>query len=223
VNQILLGGNYGIVAAQDGYLLLKRGLPPPGVAPYSPSQTGGNAIPNLPESFCSFVSVPPQQVTHPLQVDFTTTDGSNDSLSLVGYSFSPPDSFTANANTRYMQVTTFWKVNTPTIPPINIQVLLTNKSGKEEYSSIDFPALSWCPTNTWKPGTILRTASRTLYIGGVPTGLAHASIALLPVADPSGTIAPQHSRLPLHIVNAPDTIVPTPGTNTLQLDTFTIV
>jgi uncharacterized membrane protein len=223
VNQILLGGNYGIVAAQDGYLLLKRGLPPPGVAPYSPSQTGSNAIPNLPESFCSFVSVPPQQVTHPLQVDFTTTDGSNDSLSLVGYSFSPPDSFTANANTRYMQVTTFWKVNTPTIPAMNIQVLLTNKSGKEEYSSTDFPALSWCPTSTWKPGTILRTASRTLYIGGVPTGLAHASIALLPVADPSGTIAPQHNRLPLHIVNAPDTIVPTPGTNALQLDTFTIV
>lgn len=223
VNHILLGGNYGIVAAEDGYLLLKRGLPSPGVAPYSPSQTGSNAIPDLPESFCSFVRVPPQQVTHPLQVDFTTADGSNASMSLVGYSFSPPDSFTANANTRYMQVTTFWKVNTPAIPAMNIQVLLTNKSGKEEYSSTDFPALSWCPTNTWKPGTILRAASRTLYIGGVPTGLAHASLALLPLAIPSGTISPQKNRLPLHIANASDTIVPTPGTNALQLGTFTVV
>jgi uncharacterized membrane protein len=223
VNRILLSGNYGIVAAQDGYLLLKRGLPPPGVAPYSPSQTGSNAIPNLPASFCSFVRVPPQQVTHPLQIDYTTTDGSNDNLSLVGYSFSPPNSFTANANTRYMQVTTFWKVNTPTIPALNIQVLLTNKSNKEVYSSTDFPALSWCPTSTWKPGTILRAASRTLYIGAVPTGLTHVSIALLPLAVPSGTIAPQHDRLPLHIVNAPDTIVPTTGTNALQVATFTIV
>src|SRR6266566_4715667 len=213
VNQILLGGNYGIVAAQDGYLLLKRGLPPPGVAPYSPSQTGSSAIPNLPESFCSFVSVPPQQVTHPLQVDFNATDGSNDNLSLVGYSFSPPDAFTANANTRYMQVTTFWRVNTPALPALRIQVLLTNKSAKEEYSSTDFPALSWCPTNNWKPGTILRATSRTLYIGNVPTGLAHVSIARLPLADPLGTIAAQRDRLPLHIVNAPGTIVPTQGTN----------
>ena len=60
-------------------------------------------------------------------------------------------------------------------------------------------------------------------IGNVPTGLAHVSIALLPLADPSGTIAPQQERLPLHIMNAPDTIVPTQGTNALQLDTFTIV
>ncbi len=223
VNQILLGGNYGIVAAQDGYLLLKRGLSPPGVAPYSPSQTGSNAIPNLPKSFCSFVSVPPQQVTHPLQVDFNATDSSNDNLSLVGYSFSPPDAFTANANTRYMQVTTFWKVNTPTLPALRIQVLLTNKSAKEEYSSTDFPAISWCPTNTWKPGTILRATSRTLYIGNVPTGLAHVSIALLPLANPLGTIAAQRDRLPLHIVNAPGTIVPTQGTNALQVDTFTVV
>ena len=223
VNQILLSGNYGIVAAQDGYLLLKRGLPPPGVAPYSPTQTGSNAIPNLPESFCSFVSVPQQQVTHPLQVDFTANDGSNDSLSLVGYSFSPPDSFTANANTRYMQVTTFWRVNTPTLPALRIQVLLTKQSNKEEYSSTDFPALSWCPTNTWKPGTILRAASRTLYIGSTPTGLTHVSIALLPLSVPLGTIAAQRDRLPLHIVDAPNTIIPTPGTNALQVATFTIV
>lgn len=223
VNQILLGGNYGIVAAQDGYLLLKRGLPPPGVAPYSPTQTGSGAIPNLPDSFCSFVSVPQQQVTNPLQVDFTTTDGSNDSLSLVGYSFSPPDSFTANANTRYMQVTTYWRVNTPTLPALRIQVLLTKQSNKEEYSATDFPALSWCPTNTWKPGTIIRAASRTLYIGNTPTGLAHVSIALLPLTVPLGTIAAQRDRLPLHIVNAPDTIVPTPGTNAVQVATFTIV
>jgi uncharacterized membrane protein len=35
VKKVLQSGNYGILAAQDGYLLLKRGLPPPGVLPYS--------------------------------------------------------------------------------------------------------------------------------------------------------------------------------------------
>src|SRR5579884_3471037 len=222
VNTILLGGNYGIVAAQDGYLLLKRGLPSPGIAPYSPAQSGPNVIPNLPDSFCSFTQVPQQQVTNPLQVNFTATDGSNDSLSLVGYSFSPPDSFTANANTRYMQVNTYWRVNTPVLPALRIQVRLANQSNKEEYSSTDFPALTWCPTTTWKPGTIILAASRILYIGSVPTGLAHVSIALLPLTVPLGTIAAQQDRLPLQIVNAPDTIVPAPGTNAVQIATFTI-
>lgn len=55
-------------------------------------------------------------------------------------------------------------------------------------------------------------------IGTIPIGLAHVSIALLPLAGPSGTIAPQQDRLPLHIVNAPDTIVPTQRTNALQVD-----
>jgi hypothetical protein len=50
-------------------------------------------------------------------------------------------------------------------------------------------------------------------IGNVPIGLAHVSIALLPLAGPSGTIAPQQDRLPLHIVNVSDTIVPNTGNN----------
>lgn len=62
-----------------------------------------------------------------------------------------------------------------------------------------------------------------MIIGNVPTGLAHVSIVLLPLAGPSGTIAPQQDRLLLHIMNVLDTIVPTQGTNALQVDRFTIV
>jgi uncharacterized membrane protein len=35
VKKVLQSGNYGILAAENGYLLLERGLPPPGVLPYS--------------------------------------------------------------------------------------------------------------------------------------------------------------------------------------------
>jgi uncharacterized membrane protein len=35
VKKVLQSRNYGILAAGDGYLLLERGLPPPGVLPYS--------------------------------------------------------------------------------------------------------------------------------------------------------------------------------------------
>jgi len=34
VKKVLLSGHYGIVAAENGYLLLERGLPPPVAFPY---------------------------------------------------------------------------------------------------------------------------------------------------------------------------------------------
>src|SRR6266702_3420690 len=95
VKKLIMGGNYGVVAAQDGYLLLKRGLPSPGISPLSPVQQGDDVLPQLPDDFCSFIRVTPQQVTHPLKVDFSSSTGSSTGadLSLVGYSVAPPMSF----------------------------------------------------------------------------------------------------------------------------------
>jgi uncharacterized membrane protein len=218
VKKLLLGGKYGVVAAQDGYLLLKRGLPPPGMSPQTPSLGLPDALPNLPDEFCSFVRVSPQQVTHSLQVDFATSDGS---MSLIGYSVAAPNTFTVS--TRYMQVTAYWRVNTLSLPALQLFALLIGANGKEEYLSNDFPSMAWCPTNTWKPGTILETTSRTLFLGDVPTGLAHVAIALLPLSVPFGTIMAVQDRLPLHIVSAPGTVTPAQNTNALQLETITIV
>jgi len=221
VKKLLLSGKYGVVAAQDGYLLLKRGLPPPGMSPQTPSLGLPDALPNLPDDFCSFVRVSPKQVTHPLQVDFTATNSSAAGITLIGYSFSAPNTFTVS--TRYMQVTAYWRVNTPKLPALQLFALLIGANGKEEYSSNDFPSIAWCPTNTWKPGTILETTSRTLFLGDVPTGLAHVAIALLPLSVPFGTIMAVQDRLPLHIVSAPSTVAPAQNTNALQLATITIV
>jgi uncharacterized membrane protein len=221
VKRVLLDGRYGVVAAQDGYLLLKRGLPSPGISPYSPTQNGDEVIPDLPDSFCSFARVSPLEVTHALQVDFMPSNSSGADISLVGYSVAPPTAF--SIVTPFMQMTAFWKVNTPNPPPLEILVLLIDKNGKEQFSSIDFPALAWCPTSTWKPGSVLRTTSDTLWIGNVPGGLAHVAIALLPAVSPFGTIRAVTDRLPLHIVNAPETVIPVNGTNAVQLDAFTIV
>ena len=221
VKRVLLSGNYGIVAAQDGYLLLKRGRPSPGISPFSPVQNGDDVIPDLPDDFCSFVRVTGEEVPHPLQVDFSPNGGPSAGISLVGYSVAPPNSFPAA--TRFMQVTAFWKVNTSGPPPLRILALLFDNTGKEQFSSIDFPALSWCPTSTWSPGMVLRTASSNLYIGNVPNGLVHVAIALLPYASPSGTIGAVTDRLPYNIVSAPAGIVtPVKGANALQLGTFTI-
>ena len=219
VKKILLSGKYGVVAAQDGYLLLKKGLPAPGISPFSPEQVGDQVLPALPDDFCSFVRESQQAVTHPLQVDFSFAN-SNTDLSLVGYSIAPPSSF--SIVTPFMQVTTYWRVNTSGPPPLKVLVLLIDKNGKQQYSSIDFPALSWCPTSSWKPGTVLRTISSTLWIGNVPNGLAHVAIALLPFASSFSTISSVTERLPLHIVKAPRMVTPVEGTNALQLDAITV-
>ena len=221
VKKVLLSGNYGVAAAQDGYLLLKRGLPPPGISPYSPVPDGDDVVPDLPDSFCSFVQVPPREVTHALQVDFSTSVGSNADISLVGYSVAPPTAF--SIVTPYMQVTAYWRVNTPSLPPLRVLVMLIDKNGKEQFSSIDFPAIVWCPTSIWKPGVVVQTISEDLYIGNVPSGLAHVAIALLPFASSFGTMRAVTDRLPLHIVSAPGTVTPVAGTNAIQLDAFTIV
>jgi uncharacterized membrane protein len=220
VRRVLLSGNYGVVAAKDGYLLLKRGLPSPGISPFSPMQTGDDVIPNLPDDFCSFVRVSQQEVTHPLHVDFSSNGGSSAEISLVGYSVAQPKSF--SVFNRIMQVTAFWRVNTASPPPLRVQALLIDNNGKEQLSSIVFPGLSWCSTNTWKPGMVLRITSSTLNIKNAPNGLVHAAIALLPYASPSGRIGAVSDRLPFHIVSAPRIVTPVKGTNALQLDTFTI-
>ncbi|HEU0002168.1 MAG TPA: DUF2079 domain-containing protein [Ktedonobacteraceae bacterium] len=223
VKKVLLGGNYGIVTAQDGYLLLKRGLPAPGAAPYSQGQTGDGVVPNLPDAFCSFTRVSPNEVQHALQVDFTPTQAVNSSsqVSLVGYNIAPPSSF--GVATRFMQVTAYWKVNAVNTPPLKILTILTDQNGKEEFSSVDFPTISWCPTMMWQPGTIVRTVSSTLYIGNVPVGLAHVGLALLPFNVPFGTILTVTNRVPLHVISAPAGISQISGTNALQIGSFTIV
>lgn len=220
VKNVLLSGNYGVVMAQDGYLLLKRGLTPPGISPYSPSQTGDGVVPNLPDSFCSFARVSPNEVQHPLQVDFTPPQAVDSSsvVSLVGYNVAPPQSF--GIATRFMQVTAYWKVNVANTPPLKILTILTDQNGKEDFSSVDFPTISWCPTISWQPGTIIRTVSSTLYIGNVPVGLAHVGLALLPFTTPFGTILTVTNRVPLHIVSAPVGVSQMAGTNALQIDSF---
>jgi uncharacterized membrane protein len=223
VKKVLLGGNYGVVTAQDGYLLLKRGLTPPGISPYSTSQTGDGVIPNLPDAFCSFASVSPGEVQHALQVDFTPPQAvdSSSTVSLVGYNVAPPQSF--GVATRFMQITAYWRVNAANTQPLKILTVLTGQNGKEEFSSVDFPTISWCPTISWQPGTIVRTVSSTLYLGNVPVGLAHVGLALLPFAVPFGTMLTVTSRVPLHIVSAPAGVSLMSGTNALQIGSFTIV
>src|SRR5205823_3174296 len=97
-----------------------------------------------------------------------------------------------------------------------------DKAGNEQYASIDFPANSWCPTTIWKPGQVVRLRSTMLYIGTVPTGIAHVAIALLPHAVPFSSTMARQDRPPVQVVQTPDTVTLVKGTKALQLATFSI-
>ena len=222
VKQVLLDGNYGVLAAQDGYLLLKRGLAPPGVSPSSPVQSGDvyNELPNLPASFCSFMNVAPQQIANPVQVSFTGVTPAN-TMNLAGYSVAAanPSSIASG----YLQVTTYWKVSSPTQIPVQVIVFMTDSSGKEYYATGGFLGFNWCPTNTWTPGTTLQLTSNVLAMPKMPIGLAHVSIAVLPLTQPYSTIMNVKDRLAVQVVNAPGTVALTQRTNGLELTTLKLI
>ncbi|HVU65944.1 MAG TPA: DUF2079 domain-containing protein [Ktedonobacteraceae bacterium] len=216
VRKFLLQGSYGIVAAEDGYLLLKRGLPGPGLSPASPTTSGPNALPNLPEAFCSFTQVAPQAETTPVQVDFTMPSHQDTSgtVSLVG--------FQVKRSKTQLQVATYWKVDQGTIPPLRIYTSLLNRTNQEILGSDSSMQSFWCPSSTWKPGTTVLMQTDTLNIAHLPGGLSHLMLSLLPYETTSGTINTSNQGLSPHIVQAPAAVTVMQGRALLQLQTFTL-
>src|SRR5207244_4304820 len=96
IKTVLLSGNYGIVAAQEGYLLLKRGLAAPAVSASSVVKPGAGVnnaqiLFDLPAEFCSFIYASPQeQIKNPVTATFTSPGGK---LNLVGFEVLAPTVF----------------------------------------------------------------------------------------------------------------------------------
>ncbi|MBA2393572.1 MAG: DUF2079 domain-containing protein, partial [Ktedonobacteraceae bacterium] len=228
VKTVLLSGDYGVLAAQDGYLLLKRGLPQPGISPdsvVSAAQLTDPALnylvlPNLPASLCSDIYVAPQNGTQSAQATFASSDGG--SLSLLNFNVKTSDTINRTSG---ITVTTEWRVNTPIKVPMQMLFLMTDSAGKEYFVSNDVSQLYWCQTNTWKTGAVIRLTSRTFTINDskVPYGLAHLSLALLPLAQTSDKMMDIQARLLLHVENVASPTTPTQNTNALQLKSINII
>lgn len=225
---VILGGHYGIVAAQDGFILLKRGLASPGVSPFSAVKPAGhmanvdmlNVLPKLPASFCADNYVDAHSVSPAMHVTFSGFGGSMD---LVNFKVDASDPLSISKN--YMSVDTFWQVNKSVTAPLQILLMIDGGDGKEYLASTDFPTVLWCQTNTWKPGTIVEVSSRVFGLQGsaIPNGLAHLSVALLPLVHSSSTIMDRYARLPLSIINAPSMVRSDQGMNALQLAQLRLV
>jgi hypothetical protein len=158
-------------------------------------------------------------VQGPLQVTFNTNDGS--AMNMVGMLIYPPRVFSLHHSS--MQISTYWRVSAPTASPVRLLVVVTDKNGKDKFATVDFPAISWCPTNTWQPGTVISVMTGVFFLSKIPNGLAHVSLALLPVTHPSSTIMNEESWYSLHVIHAPVPVMSNHGGKALQLAVISIV
>ncbi len=222
VKHVLLDGHYGVVAARDGYLLLKRGLPSPGLSPSSPIAVEKDADialaqPALPDNFCSFVHVSLQKAPVPRG----TFTGAGGALSLVDFTINASHSISRSS--QYLTVTTYWRVATPVTSPLQVLLLANGKDGKEYLATNDFPAVYWCQTNTWKPGAIIQMSSDVFNFqdSQVPDGPTTIAVTLTPLAQPAASLLDVQARLPYSVVQAHPP-VPAPTKNALFLKRLTI-
>ncbi|GAC1621663.1 MAG: hypothetical protein NVS4B11_14870 [Ktedonobacteraceae bacterium] len=219
---VMINGHYGIVVASDGYLLLKHGLPAPGISSLSLIQPNKNVsdvlvLPNLPDSFCSYINASPNDVKNHMDIAFTEPITSDPVMDLIGYNVDAPRPFSVSSNS--LSVTTYWKIIVPPDMPLQVLTFMTDKKGKEYQGTSDFPAVSWCQTHTLKAGMMVRLTSRLFNVQAnhVPVGIAHVSIALVPLLQDARTIMDVNARLPLHIIEAPQSVSLTHGTKAVQV------
>jgi hypothetical protein len=150
---LLERGDYGVVKAQDGYLLLRRG------APGWSSDTS--------DAFLTFArpDSPPAQAT---AIRF------GDALELVGYDADVHNVVTAGQ--RPATVATYWRALQPLDADYAISFFFTRADGAIVGSYADATAaLSWVPTRAWRPEEIIRVETPILAIGrdlGVLVGVS---------------------------------------------------
>ena len=226
VKTVLFSGNYGVAAAQDGYLLLERGLPAPGVSPYSIHRNSSNVadlLPNLPPQFCSFTQVPAQQVPPSGQATFSSANGAN-VMNLSGLNAEIPATYSLSNGG--LQMSLYWKVTAPTAIPVQLLVFITDKNGNRHFLSNDFLLFDWCPSNTWTPGTTVEVSTNLLFINNIkhiPYGLAQVSLALLPVTQPSDTLMDEQAWFSVEVTKTVGGLSATNGGKALQVATIQIV
>ncbi len=143
-------------------------------------------------------------------------------MDLIGFHVDAPDSF--NRHKDFVTVRTYWRVNKPIAAPQKILFLFQGSDGKEYAASADVPSLVWCQTNTWQPGAIVVMQGMQFNIKAskIPTGIAHLSMVLLPITQPSSTILDEHMRLPLKLSQGPKGVAVNSQKNALQIKTITI-
>jgi hypothetical protein len=161
VQRLLSSREFGVLAARDGYLLLKRGL-------------SGDTRTRLPDAFYTFARVDEETIPHPLRARF------GDAIELLGYDYSIFN--VVHAHHLPATVTTYWRPLRPLTDEHVFALFFSRQDGAivYHYDGVT-PTSVWYPVHGWQEGEVVRIETPILSVGR----LQGAMVAIvLPSADP---------------------------------------
>ncbi|MHB1132533.1 MAG: DUF2079 domain-containing protein [Chloroflexota bacterium] len=155
IAEVLASPDYGVVAAEDGFLLLKRGAPRM----------------ELPDQFYSFARAGAAVPQHQLSLRY------GDAVELVGFD-------THTGRDGKLDLTLYWRALRPLSEDLFVAVYLTDGEGKElGATKHPQPANVWYPTSRWPVGETV--AVRTLSLPWDPRGQDFGlAVGVLDADDP---------------------------------------
>jgi uncharacterized membrane protein len=157
-------GNFEIVRAEDGYLLLRRG-------------TAEGIAADQWQRFLTFARAGQTIPSHLLQARF------GDALELVGYDYTVHNVVTAGELPA--TVTTYWRALKPLDQDYGFAFYFTRDDGAVvgQYTG-ETPTTGWYPTSVWQPGEVVRVETPVLSIGRLKDLLVAVTLQF---ADPDAT------------------------------------
>jgi uncharacterized membrane protein len=133
-DHVVGGGEFGVLAAEDGYILLQRGAPPR----------------SLPDAFYSFLRANDAAPEYPLKADFARPDTGEGMLRLHGYEIEG-----RRGDERVY--TLYFEALRPLSTDYQIALFELNANGDVVGATTEPPAaLVWYPTRRWRPGEVIR-------------------------------------------------------------------
>lgn len=145
IQGLLETGEFGVVDARDGYLLLRRG---------EPEYLSGKQL----ASFLSFVRADEADIAHPLNARF------GDALELVGYDYAIRP--VVHATERPATVATYWRALKPLDQDYGFAFFFTRNDGAVVGSYAGpLAATLWYPPTGWQPGEIVKIETPVLSVG----------------------------------------------------------
>jgi uncharacterized membrane protein len=148
VMSTVMSGNFQVVTADDGYLLLRR--------------DPGAGVAHLPPSFYSFAYATSLVGAYSVDARF---DGG---LELVGYSVNPPRISVTQAE---LTVTTYWRVERPIESPQTVVVTLTPPGGGPRIVVSDSLTQDFLPPVDWRPGQTIVMRTWPIYLNPSKPGV----------------------------------------------------
>jgi len=166
--QLMRSGEYGVVEARDGYLLLQRGAAP-------------SLDLKLPVSFYTFAQGKAGKIPHAMRVRF------GDVLELVGWDYAYLN--VVQSHSLPVTITTWWRSLTDLEYDYQFAFFFTREDGAIVFAyDQDTATTLWHPPYRWRAGDLVRMETPVLTAGGLED-------VLVAVANPGKDVWQTDARL----------------------------